>query len=81
MGIFTDSHQESILGVVEGFERVIFKGYFRIPCPQRESSVAKLLCMVFIEEGDPGNPHANQANKKRDADSAQLWQPRNSRKG
>lgn len=28
MGIFTDSHQESILGVVEGFERVIFKGYF-----------------------------------------------------
>jgi hypothetical protein len=27
MDIFLNKHQESILGVVEGFDRIIFKGY------------------------------------------------------
>jgi hypothetical protein len=27
MDIFLERHQESILGVVEGFDRIIFKGY------------------------------------------------------
>ena len=27
MDIFLDRHQQSILGVVEGFDRIIFKGY------------------------------------------------------
>nr|VFK22951.1 MAG: hypothetical protein BECKLFY1418C_GA0070996_11316 [Candidatus Kentron sp. LFY] len=28
IGVFTDLHQESILGVVRGFGRFIFKGHF-----------------------------------------------------
>jgi hypothetical protein len=34
MGIFTDLHQESILGVIEGFDRVIFKGHFNSMFPR-----------------------------------------------
>lgn len=33
MGIFTDLHRESILGVVEGFDRLIFKGHFNSMFP------------------------------------------------
>jgi hypothetical protein len=33
MGNFTDLHQESILGVVEGFDRLIFKGHFNSMFP------------------------------------------------
>lgn len=33
MGIFTDLHQESIFGVVEGFDRLIFKGHFNSMFP------------------------------------------------
>jgi len=34
MGIFTELHQESILGVVEGFDRLIFKGHFNSMFPK-----------------------------------------------
>nr|VFK52886.1 MAG: hypothetical protein BECKTUN1418F_GA0071002_101410 [Candidatus Kentron sp. TUN]VFK53447.1 MAG: hypothetical protein BECKTUN1418E_GA0071001_101610 [Candidatus Kentron sp. TUN]VFK59971.1 MAG: hypothetical protein BECKTUN1418D_GA0071000_11128 [Candidatus Kentron sp. TUN] len=33
MGISTDLHQESILGVVEGFDRLIFKGHINSMFP------------------------------------------------
>ena len=29
MDIFLEKHRDAILGVVEGFDRVIFKGYLR----------------------------------------------------
>ena len=34
MNIFTDLHQESILGVIEGFDRVIFKGHLNSMFPK-----------------------------------------------
>jgi hypothetical protein len=34
MGIFTDLHKKSILGVIEGFDRIIFKGHFSSMFPK-----------------------------------------------